>query len=165
MSRSIVASLMIVLGSAGIARAPSRTEVLWIVSGGGVGFGVGLWAGLTAFDDAVNSDRKVWTSAIVGAGVGAAGGYLIGRARTDRSRPSIARNEVDRARRRLADARLLEHLAKSFRFKSSAVGTLRNDWLQLNPDGGGNGVASSRSSWRPSNVSSQPSPRRRNSVV
>jgi hypothetical protein len=119
MRRSIVVGLMIVLGSADIARAQSRTEVLWIVSGGGVGFGVGLWAGLTAFDDDVNSDRKVWTSAIVGAGVGAVAGYLIGRARNDRSRPAKVVNEMQMVQRAAAERRLLDALAKSFRFDCS----------------------------------------------
>ena len=53
----------------------------WTIGGAGAGFGVGLWAGLSAFDDAINSDRKVWTSAVVGAAVGAVGGYLIGKSR------------------------------------------------------------------------------------
>lgn len=91
-------------------------EVLWTVSGAGGGFGVGLWAGLTAFDDAVNSDRKVWTSAIVGGGVGAVAGYLIGRARNDRSRPAKTINEMRNVQRAAADRRLLDALAKSIRF-------------------------------------------------
>ena len=87
MSRVLVGTLIIALSSASVAHAQNGTEdrsrgrVLWTVAGGGAGFGVGLWAGLTAFDDAVNSDRKVWTSAVVGAGIGAVAGYLIGRAR------------------------------------------------------------------------------------
>ena len=116
MRRAILVGLMLVLGWADIAKAQSRTEVLWTVSGGGVGFGVGLWAGLTAFDDAVNSDRKVWTSAIVGAGAGAVAGYLIGRARKDRGRPSKAINEMQNVQRAAAERRLLDALTKSFRF-------------------------------------------------
>lgn len=63
-----------------------RGTVIWTIAAAGGGFGVGLWAGLTKFDDAINSDRQVWTSAVVGAAVGAVGGYLIGRARAGRSR-------------------------------------------------------------------------------
>lgn len=78
------------LSSTAHAQAPSRDSgrgtVMWTIAGAGGGFGVGLWAGLTKFDDAINSDRKVWTSAAVGAAVGAVGGYLIGRARAGRSR-------------------------------------------------------------------------------
>lgn len=120
MPRSLVVSLIIALGSAEIASAQSRTEIVWTAAGGGVGFGFGLWAGLTAFDDAVNSDRKVWTSAIVGAGVGAVAGYLIGRSRTDRSRPAKAVNGMRRVQRAAAERRLLEALAKSFRFTNQA---------------------------------------------
>ena len=121
MHRSLVVAVMIVLGSASVARAQSRSEVVWTVSGGGVGFGIGLWAGLTAFDDAVNSDRKVWTSAIVGAGVGAVAGYFVGRARNDRARRPTARNEIHRARRQIVDRQLLNQLAKSFRFTLTRV--------------------------------------------
>lgn len=53
----------------------------WTAVGAGAGFGVGLWAGLTAFDDAINSDRKVWTSAIVGAVAGGTLSYLLSRTR------------------------------------------------------------------------------------
>jgi hypothetical protein len=107
---------MIVVGSADVARAQSRTEVLWTVSGAAVGFGAGLWGGLPAFDDAVNSERKVWTTAIVGAGAGAVAGYLIGRARNDRNRPAKTVNEMQTARRAAAERQLLDALAKAFRF-------------------------------------------------
>ena len=84
----------IVVGSNAHAQTPSpstgRATLTWTIGGAGAGFGVGLWAGLSAFDDAINSDRKVWTSAVVGAAVGAVGGYLIGKSRARGSRPSIA---------------------------------------------------------------------------
>jgi ABC-type Fe3+-siderophore transport system permease subunit len=60
--------------------AEGRTA-LWTSVGAGAGFGVGLWAGLTAYDDAINSDRKVWTSAIIGAAAGGTLAYLLTRAR------------------------------------------------------------------------------------
>lgn len=48
-----------------------------------------------AFDDARNSDRKVWTSAAVGAGVGALAGYLVARIRRDdrRHAPQVTNPE------------------------------------------------------------------------
>jgi len=96
MARLLVTSWIVVLISGPVAQAQGRTAgnrravVLWTVSGAGAGFGVGAWAGLTAFDDAVNSDRKVWTSAIVGTGIGALAGYLIGRSLGSRDRAPAA---------------------------------------------------------------------------
>ena len=121
MSRWIVVGVMVALGSVSVTQAQSRREVVWTISGAGAGFGVGLWAGLSAFDDAVNSDRKVWTSAIVGAGVGAVAGYVIGRARSDQSRPSTVAKDAQRGRREVADRRLLEQSARSFRFDRSVL--------------------------------------------
>ena len=54
-------------------------RVLWTIVGIGAGFGAGLFLGLNAFDDSINSDRKVWTSALVGAAAGGLAGNLLGR--------------------------------------------------------------------------------------
>jgi hypothetical protein len=79
-------------GSAAHAQAQaagsSKGTVAWTIAGAGGGFSIGLWAGLTKFDDSINSDRKVWTAAIAGAAVGAVAGYFIGRSRASGSRPS-----------------------------------------------------------------------------
>ena len=131
MYRWMVVSLIVALNSVSVAQAQSRGPMLWTISGAGAGFGIGLWAGLSAFDDAVNSDRKVWTSAIVGAGVGAVAGYLIARARSDRNRPSPAVRAINRARQEAVDRRLLEQLAKSFRFDRSGV---RGEPLRVGED-------------------------------
>ncbi|HSC26681.1 MAG TPA: hypothetical protein VLD67_05375 [Vicinamibacterales bacterium] len=64
--------------------------VLWTVVGAGAGFGIGLWAGLTAFDDAIDSDRKVWTTAILSGVAGGVVGYFIGRRRDAAPRTSTA---------------------------------------------------------------------------
>ena len=69
--------------------------VVWTTVGAGAGFGVGVFAGLTVFDDAVNSDRKVWTSAIVGAAAGGTLAYLLSRARRDAS-PARAVSSIHR---------------------------------------------------------------------
>ncbi len=52
-------------------------RVMWTLLGAGAGFGAGLLIGLNQFDDAINSDQKVWMSALLGAaGGGIAGGLL-----------------------------------------------------------------------------------------
>jgi hypothetical protein len=61
---------------------------LWTAVGAGGGFALGVWGGLTWFDDAINSDRKVWTTAIVSAAAGGILGYLIDRHQARRANPS-----------------------------------------------------------------------------
>ena len=103
------------------AQSPSRGsghQVMWTAVGAGAGFGVGLWTGLTVFDDAVNSDRKVWTSAVVGAAVGGMTGYLVGRARHDRTRPSTTRTVLTNLQ---IDSKLVHELARSVRFSGRTV--------------------------------------------
>ena len=69
----------------------------WIALGAAAGFGAGVFIGLNAFDDAVNSDRKVWTTAIIAAAAGGvAGGLLsgsIGHA-APTGRPALAKPRV-----------------------------------------------------------------------
>jgi hypothetical protein len=62
---------------------------IWTAVGASAGFGLGVWAGLAKFDDALYSDRKVWTTAIVSAAAGGAIGFLIDRrqARNPSARP------------------------------------------------------------------------------
>jgi hypothetical protein len=64
--------------------ALQRTEVpenrtAAVAVGAGGGFGLGLYLGLHFFDDAINSDRKVWTTAIIGAVAGGIIGHFISR--------------------------------------------------------------------------------------
>ena len=54
-------------------------RVTWTIVGAAAGFGLGAWFGLHKFDDATNSDRKVWTSAILGAAAGGIAGGLLSR--------------------------------------------------------------------------------------
>jgi hypothetical protein len=70
---------------------------VWTSVGTAAGFGAGLYLGLVAFDDARNSDRKVWTSAVVGAGVGALAGYLVARIRRDDRRHAAPATNPERA--------------------------------------------------------------------
>ncbi len=73
-------------GSSKSAPASGTKRALWTAVGVGAGFAAGLFIGLNAFDDAVNSDRKVWTSALVGAAAGGLAGNLNGKA-TKRAAP------------------------------------------------------------------------------
>jgi hypothetical protein len=52
--------------------------ILTLVGGGG-GFALGLFGGMAAYDDSVNSDRKVWTTIMIATAGGAVGGYFLGR--------------------------------------------------------------------------------------
>lgn len=87
-------STPLVADTGGRTAPPSKTStgsgskrVLWTIVGIGAGFGAGLFLGLNAFDDAVNSDRKVWTGALVGAAAGGLAGNLLGKGR--RQNPSV----------------------------------------------------------------------------
>ena len=73
----------------------ARSTAVWTSVGTAAGFGAGLYIGLAVFDDARNSDRKVWTSAAVGGGVGALAGYLVARIRRDdrRHAPQVTNPE------------------------------------------------------------------------
>jgi hypothetical protein len=72
----------------GSAQQQRSFKPVWTVVGAGAGFGLGVWAGLTKFDDAINSDRKVWTTAIVSAAAGGVLGFLIDRHRARRPKPT-----------------------------------------------------------------------------
>jgi hypothetical protein len=57
----------------------SGKRVMWTVIGAGAGFAAGMLLGLNQFDDSTNSDRKVWTAALVGAAGGGIAGALLSR--------------------------------------------------------------------------------------
>ena len=61
-------------------RSRGGRSALWTVVGAGAGFGCGLLIGLTAFDDAIESERKIWTTALASGAAGGAIGYLVSRA-------------------------------------------------------------------------------------
>ena len=54
-------------------------RVMWTIIGAAAGFGAGVYIGLNQFDDAVNSDRKVWMTALVGAAAGGLTANLLSR--------------------------------------------------------------------------------------
>jgi hypothetical protein len=52
----------------------------WIIPvAAAAGFGLGLLIGFQAYDEAINSEQKIWTTAIAGAAIGAVGGWLLSR--------------------------------------------------------------------------------------
>ena len=95
MARTLIPTVLIaslLAGSTASAQTVAGTPdsnggrtALWTVVGTGAGFGIGIWAGLHVFDDAVNSDRKVWTTAILSGAAGGILGHLISRGRSTRA--------------------------------------------------------------------------------
>jgi hypothetical protein len=78
----IVAMACAPLAADGQSQPSSRSNgkrVLWTIVGAAAGFGAGVYLGLNKFDDAVNSDRKVWTTALVGAAAGGVTGAILSR--------------------------------------------------------------------------------------
>jgi hypothetical protein len=76
-----------------------RYRTILTITGGGGGFAVGTFAGLAAFDDATNSDRKVWTTAALSGLGGAVAGYFIGRTLDKRPKKTTVtrmREELER---------------------------------------------------------------------
>jgi hypothetical protein len=63
---------------------PSSTPI-WTCVGVGAGFGLGMLAGFSMFDDAIYAERKIWTTAAVSAVAGGIIGFLVDR---ERRRPS-----------------------------------------------------------------------------
>lgn len=98
-SRAAALMLILTLASGSVASAQSTPAgnsdnnhtALWTIVGAGAGFGLGIYIGLNAFDDAVDSDRKVWTTAFLSAAAGGVLGYLISRGRSkSTARPDLA---------------------------------------------------------------------------
>ena len=71
----------------------TRKRVIWTVIGAGAGFAAGVYLGFAKFDDATYAERKIWTSAIVGAAAGGVAGALLSR---NRGR-SVPMSEASRA--------------------------------------------------------------------
>ena len=62
------------------SRSSSKARVIGTIAGAAGGFVLGIFAGLNWFDDATDSDRKVWLTAISFGAAGGVGGYFAGRA-------------------------------------------------------------------------------------
>ena len=88
----VLIALFIVPSLATAQSAPSRSRhtPAWIAVGAGAGFGLGLWSGLSAFDESINSDRKVWTTAVVSAAAGGVLAYLLTTNKKHRPAPTFA---------------------------------------------------------------------------
>ena len=98
-------------------------RVVWTLIGAGVGFGAGLLIGLNKFDDATNSDRKVWTSALVGAGAGGVAGALLSGRGSSSSSSALSEHPIMQVR----GPALSEHpimRVEGFRARESTDSTL-----------------------------------------
>lgn len=59
------------------ASAAKRTA--WTLIGAGLGFGAGMLLGLQKFDDAVYAERKIMTTALIGAAIGGVAGNVLSK--------------------------------------------------------------------------------------
>jgi hypothetical protein len=96
--------MLLVSTCAGVFAQPPAPKVekshkyrtILTVGGGGGGFALGLFTGLSVFDDSINSDRKLWTTAALSAVGGAVGGYFLGRSLDKRQDRAKITRESDR---------------------------------------------------------------------
>jgi len=92
----VVTALVLLTAGESFAQQPAalpgpshKCRTILTPAGAAGGFAAGLFIGLSKFDDAVYSERKVTTTALIGAAGGGVGGYFLGRAldkHRDRSR-------------------------------------------------------------------------------
>ena len=86
--------LLVILAATGMLMPPylqakeqadaKKKGHLWLIPVlAGVGFATGIYAGLSAFDDSINSEQKVWTTAALFSVGGGIAGWLIGRPKTE----------------------------------------------------------------------------------
>jgi hypothetical protein len=120
--KTILGTLLLSLltSNSGFGQQPARKSdsskfrVIFTIGGGGGGFALGLAGGLAAFDDAINSNRKVWTTAILAGVAGGIGGYFLGRALDKRSASTAWRYVPDPLDRNLMDIRQAGQAAGPF---------------------------------------------------
>ena len=107
---AIITALVLFTGNSTFAQsAPKKEEshkyrTILTLAGGGGAFALGVFVGLNAFDDAVNSDRKLWTTALISAAGGAAGGYFLGRALDKRKKKTDVTHATEEFYRALMDS-------------------------------------------------------------
>jgi hypothetical protein len=116
-----------------------KYRTTFALAGGGGGFALGLVAGLAAFDDATNSDRKVWTTAVLSAVGGAVGGYFLGRALDKRTKktnvtwtPDQLEKSLLRSQRSALRANEFPYSFQGARLRGSPDGFLT--WRQVGID-------------------------------
>jgi hypothetical protein len=91
-----------------------KFRTIFTIGGAGGGFVLGLGGGLAAFDDAINSNRKVWMTAILAGVGGGIGGYFLGRALDMRGAKTTWRHIPDPLDRGLVRHRLAEAPTRPF---------------------------------------------------
>ncbi len=105
----------------------STKRVVWTIVGAGGGFAAGLFLGLNKFDDAINSDRKVWTSALLGAAAGGLAGGLLSANRKREASAFRLRDPFADARLRAGQPRRLADVATvNGNWMTSPAGEVRN---------------------------------------
>lgn len=88
-SAVLAAALVLTQAASGFAQSPVRkhsktaTIIKWTLIGAGIGAAAGFGLGFRAYDDATFAERKITRAAIAGAAIGAGGGWLIGKARSN----------------------------------------------------------------------------------
>jgi 4-amino-4-deoxy-L-arabinose transferase-like glycosyltransferase len=112
MRAGFAALLILALGVTTAHAQPSSQPrkshvVVWTAVGAGAGFALGTVAGLGMFDDAINSDRKVWTTAIVSAAAGGVVALLLSRPRKVARHPANRLTDAE-VRALVASVRFLE---------------------------------------------------------
>ena len=108
---AIITALVLLTSTSTLAQqpAPKREEshkyrTILTLAGGGGAFALGVFVALNAFDDAVNSDRKLWTTAALSAAGGAVGGYFLGRTLDKRRNKTDVTRATDEFYRALMDS-------------------------------------------------------------
>jgi hypothetical protein len=114
----MIAVCMVASGATPVdAQSPGGRTVLWTVVGAGAGFGLGMIVGLTAFDDAINSERKILATALATAAAGGTLGYLVTRDRQSRGPASPTRTHAS------LTGREIEALARAVSLRSLRPGS------------------------------------------